>query len=318
MPVLNTAWKDDNYGLVNKVFASEYGNQLNKLDLFLGSFDTNNSADYSMTHLGGFGEWGEYNGTTIPKGQQKRGFTTIITPTEWALGAEIGHLAALLDKLGEIKKTGTSLARGGAATVRMHMLRMLGNAYNTNFLGGDGLPWASDSHPIASKGSTGRTSIADTDAGVFSNVMTSAISVAAISQAEIMAGRYVTPDGLPMTINLDTILCSLEDEATVKKLIGGESRLMPTRDPESNTNAANPLKTDYQYIVVSAGTEGFVKGQWAICDRTLVKESAGVVYTVKPQLMQKELDNPLIDLYVGYSCFGVGFGDAKPIIFSRS
>ena len=42
-----------------------------------------------------------------------------------------------------------------------------------------------------------------------------------------------------------------------------------------------------------------------------------LVYGQKPMVMQSKLDNPLIDSYVGYADFAIGWGDARVIIFSN-
>ena len=43
-----------------------------------------------------------------------------------------------------------------------------------------------------------------------------------------------------------------------------------------------------------------------------------MVYNNRPEVLQAELDNPLIDRYVGYIDYAVGWGDARPIVFSNN
>ena len=69
--------------------------------------------------------------------------------------------------------------------------------------------------------------------------------------------------------------------------------------------------------VVGGGEDGFTKKQWAVCDRRLMKELFMLVYITKPQVLQSQLDNPLIDMYTAYADFGIGWGDARQIIFSN-
>ena len=64
-------------------------------------------------------------------------------------------------------------------------------------MGGDGKPWAAADHPIASDHDEDGVAVADTDAGTYANLITDELSVAAITKANIMANRFVTPDGLP-------------------------------------------------------------------------------------------------------------------------
>ena len=157
----------------------------------------------------------------------------------------------------------------------------------------------------------GRKFIVDEDAGSYSNVMSDALSVAAITAAQSMANRFITPDGLPFLCEMDTLLVSPELEATAKKLCGDDARL----DPESAAHGANPVH-GLKYIVVGGGEDGFTKKQWAVCDRRLMKELFMLVYITKPQVLQSQLDNPLIDMYTAYADFGIGWGDARQIIFS--
>lgn len=304
-------WKTDNYKFVGKAFDMRYANRINTLAPLLGT-KTTNSIDYELTGAGGFGEMQPYDGENVNKGSLKRGFKTIITPGEFSTSIPVGYKEAKIDKSGECRKVGTRLADSASMTVYMHVLRCFGGAWDPNAVGGDGKPWASAAHPVASRGSVGRKFIVDEDAGSYSNVMSDALSVAAITAAQSMANRFITPDGLPFLCEMDTLLVSPELEATAKKLCGDDARL----DPESAAHGANPVH-GLKYIVVGGGEDGFTKKQWAVCDRRLMKELFMLVYITKPQVLQSQLDNPLIDMYTAYADFGIGWGDARQIIFSN-
>lgn len=304
-------WKTDNYKFVGKAFDMRYANRINTLAPLLGT-KTTNSIDYELTGAGGFGEMQPYDGENVNKGSLKRGFKTIITPGEFSTSIPVGYKEAKIDKSGECRKVGTRLADSASMTVYMHVLRCFGGAWDPNAVGGDGKPWASAVHPVASRGSVGRKFIVDEDAGSYSNVMSDALSVSAITAAQSMANRFITPDGLPFLCEMDTLLVSPELEATAKKLCGDDARL----DPESAAHGANPVH-GLKYIVVGGGGDGFTKKQWAVCDRRLMKELFMLVYITKPQVLQSQLDNPLIDMYTAYADFGIGWGDARQIIFSN-
>ena len=304
-------WKTDNYKFVGKAFDMRYANRINTLAPLLGT-KTTNSIDYELTGAGGFGEMQPYDGENVNKGSLKRGFKTIITPGEFSTSIPVGYKEAKIDKSGECRKVGTRLADSASMTVYMHVLRCFGGAWDPNTVGGDGKPWASAAHPVASRGSVGRKFIVDEDAGSYSNVMSDALSISAITAAQSMANRFITPDGLPFLCEMDTLLVSPELEATAKKLCGDDARL----DPESAAHGANPVH-GLKYIVVGGGEDGFTKKQWAVCDRRLMKELFMLVYITKPQVLQSQLDNPLIDMYTAYADFGIGWGDARQIIFSN-
>lgn len=310
-----TAWKSDNYKFVGKAFDIAYANRVNKL-LGIMSEVPCNSIDYELTGTGGYGELTPYDGTNLNQGAMKRGFKTIITPVEFTRSIPVGFKQAKIDKLGETKKVGTRLGDAASMTVYLHALRMYSHAFDGAYTGGDGKAWAAADHPVASKGSTGRLYVADPDAGTYSNLITTALSVAAITEAQTKANRYITPDGLPFMCQMDCLLVSPELEATAKKMLGENSKLTPQRNPDDDTNAANPV-ADMTYMVIGGGNDGFSAKQWAICDRRLMQEIVNIVYITKPMVVNSEQDNPLIDMYTAYEDFGVGWGDARQIIFSN-
>ena len=258
----------------------------------------------------------EYDGSNLNTVSLKRGFKTVITPVEYTLSIPVGYKQAKIDKMGETKKVGSKLGDSAALTVYLHVLRMFANAWNADgrHNGGDGVSWANAAHPVASRGSQGRRFEADTDAGTYSNISTDAFSVSAITAAQARANRFVTPDGMPFLCDFDTVLIAPELEEKAKKMFGENARLMPTQNPEDNTNAANPVY-GMRYIVMGGGADGFTGKQWAVCDRRLMKEIVNIVYNTRPTVMQQEQDNPLVDLYTAYADFGVGWGDARQIIF---
>lgn len=315
MSYIDNAWKTDNYKFVGKAFEFEYANRMNELSIIFGEKKIN-SIDYELEGAGGFGELMRYDGTNLHQVNMKRAFKTILRTGEYELSTTITRKAALIDKRGECQKAGMRLGVSASMTVYLHVLRCLAGAFDQTTLGGDGQPWASEAHPVASKGSDGRVFIPDPEAGTFSNIIKKEFSVAAISEAQTMANRFVTPDGLPFLCKMDTVLVSPELEEKARKIFGPDRQLMPEKDPETNLNAANPVY-GMRYIVVGGGNDGFRGDQWAVCDRRLMKEIFKVVYNTKPTTFQSKLDNPLLDMHTAYVDFDVGWGDARPIIFGR-
>lgn len=310
-----TAWKTDNYKFVGKAFDFSYANRLNKLLGIMGTANSN-SVDYELTGGGGYGEMPEYDGQNLNEGSKKRGFKTIITPVEYSVSESVGFKQAKIDKSGECRRVGTLLGSSAAMTVYVHGLRMFSGAFDPNRLGGDGKPWAATDHPVASKGSQGRKFIPDPESGTYSNLITKALTVEAITDAQSLAGRFTTPDGLPFLCDMNMLLVSPELEATAKKICGDNGKYRPRQNPADDTNAANPV-ADLQYMVIGGGKDGFSKKQWAICDAALMKEMVKLVYITRPRVIQSELDNPLKDLFTGYVDFGCGWGDGRQIIFSN-
>ena len=298
-------WQNDLYPLVKKRFDLRYAKRLNVIGKICDVV-TQDDVDYRLEGVGGYGELPLYDGTTVASGDSKRGFITTITPREHALRVPVSYKKAKLDYSGEASRIGTKLADSAYMTVLNEFYRLFGSAYTT--VGADGKPWASDAHPVSS----------EKGAGTFSNVITSELSVAAITDACVKASRFVTPDGLPFSCNMDLLLVSPELEAKAKEICGAAGNLAPryNPDPDAPEHASNPVY-GMQYIVVGGGSTGFTGKQWAIADSLMLSEVLKLVYITKPTVLVSPQDNPLVTDYIGYVDFAFGFGDARPIIFSN-
>lgn len=309
---ISTQWKTDNYKFVGKAFDFAYANRMSQLAPVVSEVNAK-SIDYELTGSGGYGELQPYLGRNLTEGTLHRGFKTIITPQEYTNSVPVDYKNAKIDKMGETAKVGKKLGDSAAMTVMLHLLRMFGNAWDPNQVGGDGKSWAATDHPVASLGSTGRKFTADPDAGTYSNSGTDAFSIAAITKAQSWANRLVTPDGLPFMAEMDTVLIAPELEEKAKRFFGENSKILSGNSQETDGNPVAGMK----YIVVGGGIDGFSAKQWAVCDRRLMKELVNIVYNTRPTVFQGELDNPLVDLYTAYVDFGVGWGDARMIYFNN-
>jgi hypothetical protein len=314
---INTAWKNDLYPLISTQFYYSFDDRSNLLKQIISEENTK-SIDYRLAGMGGFGEVPLYTGelTTM---NQKRGFVKIIPMAQRAAAIDIERMYAMTDKSGECKRVGVSAGDSLAATIYLDILRLYGRAFNTNYTGGDGQPWASASHPVASKGDASGVSVIDTDAGTYSNLITTALSVAAITAAQTASNRFLNPDGTPYLadyINNGILLVSPELESKARELCGPNGKLTPERIPESAENGANPIY-GLKYLVVGGGNDGFSAKQWAIADIKKLAAITKIVYVEKPTVLETNLDNPLIARYVPYAAYGMGFGDARPITFSN-
>ena len=305
-------WKTDLYPYIGKAFEVAYAERMNKLSPIIGEVTNKNTVDYELTGSGGYGEPQVYDGLNLNMGTLLRAFKTRITPQEYNLTATVGYKEAKIEKMGITRKVGRSLGDGMAMKVYMECLRMFGGAFDSTKVGGDGVCWANAAHPVAADSSeqASRSHKAKSEAGTFSNLITDVLSVSAITAAQSKANRFVTPDGMPFLCDMDTLLVSPELEAEAKKICGEDAKLYPDQ-----SDHVNPCR-DMQYIVIGGGNVGFTATQWAVCDRRLMKEIVNIVYNTKPMVLQNKLDNPLITQFLSYSDFGVGWGDARQIIFS--
>ena len=296
-------WHNDLYPLIKKRFDLRYAKRLDAIGKVC-DIVCQDDIDYRIEGVGGFGEMPLYDGTTVMGADTKRTFITTITPKEHALKVTSTYKKAKLDYSGESQKIGTRLADSAYMTVLNEFYRLFGSAFTNK--GADGVAWASDKHPVSCDGGT----------ETFSNLMTENLSVAAITKAQTMASRFVTPDGLPFACNMDLLLVSPELEARAKEICGPNSRLIPENNPDGDTGAANPVY-GMKYLVVGGGNSGFTGKQWAVADSLMLSEVLKLVYITKPTVLVSPQDNPLITDYIGYVDFAFGFGDARPIIFSN-
>ena len=300
-------WHNDLYPLVKKRFDLRYAK---RLDVIKSVADVvcRDEIDYRLEGVGGYGELPVYDGTTVAGADSARTFITTITPKEHALRVTVSYKKAKLDYSGEASKVGTRLADSAYMTVLNEFYRLFGNAFNADIPGADGVPWASEAHPVSRDGS----------GGTFSNLIRSNLSVAAITDAQSRVSRFVTPDGLPFACNLDLLLVSPELEAKAREICGPNAKLSPIKNPDADApeNAANPVY-GMKYLVVGGGNSGFTGKQWAVADSLMLSEVLKLVYITKPTVLVAPQDNPLITDYIGYVDFAFGFGDARPILFSN-
>ncbi len=298
-------WHNDLYPLIKKRFDLRYAKRLDVINQVCDVV-CQDDIDYRIEGIGGYGEMPVYDGTVVANADSKRTFITTITPKEHALKVTSTYKKAKLDYSGESKKIGTRLADSAYMTVLNEFYRLFGSAFTNE--GADGEPWASKSHPVSCEG----------DNGTFSNLIEEELSVAAITKAQTMSSRYITPDGLPFACNMDLLLVSPELEAKAKEICGPNAKLIPENNPDETAgcNAANPVY-GMKYLVVGGGEAGFCGKQWAVADSLMLSEVLKLVYITKPTVLVSPQDNPLITDYIGYVDFAFGFGDARPIIFSN-
>lgn len=288
---------NDLYPLITKRFDTEYANYVNVMKAVI-SEETTDRVDIREENIGGFGEVPDYDGSTIPELNQKRGFVKIYTPQEKLAKVTVSYKKAKVDMSGEAAKTGSRLSRSIGMTKLMDFYRLFANGWNTSFVGSDGKPLFATDHPMNN----------ETGTETFSNKITLAFSVPAITSARATARRFKTPDGLYAQVNYNLALVSPELESKAKEYWGADAKLLP----DSAENNANPI-TDMKYFVI----DGFSAKQWAIGDASLIKEAMKCVTITKPQVtMQKASANPYFTEYFVYSDYIMGFSDWRQIIGS--
>lgn len=294
-------WSEDMYPIVKKSFDERYASRINAISEVAGVVKQS-ELTYNIEGLGGYGALPEYTASTLTRADGTKGFITTVSPTERALAYPVSYKKSKLDIVGEAEKTGIRLADSAYMTVLSQFYKMFENAYTTK--GSDGVSWASDKHPVSNTGTS-----------TFSNVMTKALSLNAVIEAQKQASAFVTSDGLPFLADLDLLLVSPELEGTAREICGKDSSLAPISNPETGIGA-NPIY-GMRYMVVGGGGIGFSGNKWAVADRALLSQVFKLVYITEPSVLVSPRENPLVTDYIAYVDFAFGFGDARPIIFSN-
>ena len=312
MPNTPNNWGTDLYKFVGKTFtvtSEQFRQKRNIFNLF-GEITTT-SAFYDLACGGDFGELPAFDGSKNNINPY-RGFRTILAPKEYAGAYDIHYKQWINDMTGEVKKAGKQLGTAAQMKIWLETLRLFSRAYSSSYTGGDGKAWAATDHPNASKGTTAgaRTYEADSTKGTYSNLITTELSEAGITEAKKQASRFVTPAANPWLGNYDTLLVSPELEWKAYGLV----KAMNT--PDSAENAANTV-ANMKVVVVGGGNEGFSEDQWAICDSSLMKDLCAIVYNTKPEVSEGTNWSKYIKTMVGYASFDVAWGDARQIIFSN-
>ena len=120
-------WAQDLYPLVKNRFDLRYNSRLNIIREIVGIV-RQEEIDYKMEGLGGYGELPVYTNSTLTHADQKRGFTTTITPVERALSVAVSYKNAKTDLSREAARTGVRLADSAYMTVLNEFYRVFANA----------------------------------------------------------------------------------------------------------------------------------------------------------------------------------------------
>lgn len=285
-------WADDLYPVVFKRFNDRLDKRTDLIKSVIG-YEKISSNEMHDEGIGGYGYIPDYDGTTITELNQKRGFKATYAPKEKAAKASIQYKYAKVDKSGEAKKAGTRMADSLAMTRVRDFYNLFANGWNTSYTGADSKALFATDHPINS----------DSD-DTFSNTGTTAFSIPAITASQTAAQRYVTYDNLPFDCDFDLVLVAPELEPKAKEFFGKEARLIP----ESAENGANPVY-GMKYVVI----KGFTAKQWAVADSMLLKEFAKLVEITAPMVIPNKPDNPLIQEYIAYADYCIGWSDSRMV-----
>lgn len=129
-------------------------------------------------------------------------------------------------KYDEVINAAKRLKRVAWKTADIDATNIAAQAFDTNVVGGDGLPLCSASHTLPA-------------GGTFSNIMATPMSPSrlALQQLRTQAIQMVGHDGLIEGLQLKKIICPPAQELTWKGILGSE------KVPESNNNEINTIRS---------------------------------------------------------------------------
>lgn len=286
-------WADDMYPIVLERFQDRLDKRQNMIKSTIGYKSLKTSNQYADEGMGGYGYVPDYNGSTITELNQKRGFKTVYTPQEKAAKATASYKYAKIDQSGEAAKVANKMADSLAMTQLRDFYNLFARGWNTSYVGADSQPLFSASHKVNS-----------VDADTFSNTGTSLFSISAITTSQTAAQRFKTFDGLDFDCDFNLCLIAPELEPKAKEFFGANAKLIP----ESAENGANPVE-GMKYVVI----KGFTAKQWAVADSILLKDYLKMVEITAPMVMKNTPDNPLIQEFIGYMDYVMGWSDARAI-----
>ena len=160
-------------------------------------------------------------GAAIEYEGERQGFVTRYQPDEYALGFIITQIMMEDD---QYKVVGERRAKGLAFSLRQTKevvgANVYNRAFNSSYVGGDGVELCSASHPNVS-------------GGTWSNLATADISELALEQACIAMGKWTNDKGLRINVMPQSIHIPVDLKFDLKRILGSELRVA-TADNDLN------------------------------------------------------------------------------------
>lgn len=167
-------------------------------------------------------------GAEIPLGTIREGVLTRYIPRKIGLRLAISDEAMEDSKYEEVLRAARRLKRALWKTMEYDAALLLARAWNTSYVGGDGLPLCSASHTLPG-------------GGTFSNTMATPMSPsrAALLVARALVRKYVGHDGMIEGYKLKQVICPTEQYTAWEEVIG--SKNAPEAGEFNRINYANRM-----------------------------------------------------------------------------
>ncbi len=183
--------------------------------------------------LTGFGlavETAEGSGVTYDDAYQ--GITKTYTHVYYTLGFIVTSIMYEDDQYGKINALPAALARSNRHTIEIVAANVLNRAFNSSYVGADGVELCSLLHPLVG-------------GGYLANELTTAadLSMTSYEQMTHVINDFTDDRGLQIYAQRKKLIVAGENEWTAKQILGS------SQDPETNYNAINPAQNDTSLVV---------------------------------------------------------------------
>ena len=120
--------------------------------------------------------------------------------------------------------------------------------------------------------------------------------------------RYKTYDDLPFMVDFNYLIVAPELEPLCRQYFGKEAKHLPGTD----YNDENPV-----YGMKYSVNKALTAKQWIVGDHLLMQDHIKQVNGTNPMVIPQKSSNPLIQEFVGYMDYVMGWSETKMIFGSN-
>lgn len=287
MPLVSDNWATILLPGLRKVFESKFREQTSNLPA-LFSMKTSEKAQEFDLQTDEFNDFAQFQGT-IPYDDMGEGYKTTYTHSEYARGFKVERKLVKDDLYGTINRKPSLLSLSARRRRERDGAAVFNNAFNSSFVGGDGVSLANTAHPSKNGGSNQ------------SNTGTLAFSPANVEATRRLMIQFKTGrDGI-MDVHPDLLLVPLELEEKGYELINSKGKV------DTASNNVNFHQGKYKMLVWPNYLTS--SKNWFFIDSSYMKEFL-MWFDREPVQFFKDQDfGTLVGAYAGYMRYVAGFSD---------
>lgn len=259
---------------------------------------TSDKQDERDSAVSGFGYWQETGeGQPLDYEDPVQMYDKVYVHLKYTKGFKITRELWEDDQYNVMNKKPAALGRAARRTVEYQAAQVFNRAFNTSYLGGDGKPLVSTTHPRADGGSS-QSNASSTGIPLNENNLETAI----------MAMRKQTDDkGMKIDVRPDTLIVPVELSKTAHLIVDSNMR-SGTAD-----NDVNPYKGQFKiidWLYLDNSTT-----QWFLIDSNL--NELHFFWRVRPEFKQDEAFDTDLAVFKGRMRFSDGWSDWRGIWGSK-